>query len=115
MVNTTLYSALWRIFHLNLLGGTSNLTTALSGSLYGLGKVSRKIGAVPFFFNPILQKKLGIGLPLPPHPQFVSIYIVCEKWTKNLGSALPPFIWTKSKRTDTFFGRPSPSDTVEYY
>ena len=28
-------------------------------------------------------------------------------WTTNLGGALPPLIWTKSKRTAIFFGSPS--------
>ena len=44
-------------------------------------------------------KKLGRGLPLPPHPQIDPIYTVCEKWTKYLGRALP----LKSKRTVTVF------------
>ena len=41
-----------------------------------------------------MPKNLGRGLPLPPHPQVVPIYIVCENWTK-------------SKRTAIFFGSPS--------
>ena len=62
------------------------------------------------FFNANVPKNLGRGLPLPPHPQIDPIYTVCEKWTKNLGRALPPLNWTKSKRTATFFGRPSPRE-----
>ena len=31
-----------------------------------------------------------------------------EKVTKNLGRALPPLIWTKSKRTAVFFRAPFP-------
>ena len=50
---------------------------------------------------------MGRGLPLPPHPQIDPIYTVFEMWTKNLGGALPPLIWTKSKRTAIFFGSPS--------
>ena len=38
-----------------------------------------------------MRKKIGRGLPLPPHPQIDPIYTVCEKWTQNLGRALPPF------------------------
>ena len=56
-----------------------------------------------FFFNASVPKNLGRGLPLPPHPQIDPIYTVCEKWTKKLGRAPPPIIWTKSKRTATFF------------
>ena len=55
--------------------------------------------------NANVPKNLGRGLPLPPHPQIDPIYTVCEKWTKNLGRALPPLIWTKSKRTAIFFGK----------
>ena len=64
-----------------------------------------------FFLTPTCQKILaGVTVPLPPHPQIDPIYTVCEKWTKNLGRALPPLNWTKSKRTATFFGRPSPRE-----
>ena len=55
------------------------------------------------FLRHFEEKKLGIGLPLPPHPQFVSIYIVCEKWTKNLGSALPPSHLDKIQKNSYFF------------
>ena len=47
---------------------------------------------VPLFLNANVPKKLGRGLPLPPHPQIDPIYTVCEKWTKNLGRALPSLI-----------------------
>ena len=63
------------------------------------------ITCTTFFFNANVSKNLGRGLPLPPHPQIDPIYTVCEKWTKNLGRALPPLlIWTKFKRTATFSG-----------
>ena len=39
---------------------------------------------------PHVPNNLGRGLPLSPHPQIDLIYTVCEKWTKNLGRALPP-------------------------
>ena len=55
------------------------------------------------FLNANVPNNLGRGLPLPPHPQIDPIYTVCEKWTKKLGRAPPPIIWTKSKRTATFF------------
>ena len=75
----------------------------------GLGRVSRKKVAVlldfvqitsnpplpplppiwttctTFFYNANVPKKLGRGLPLPPHPQIDPIYTVCEKWTQTLG------------------------------
>ena len=55
------------------------------------------------------QKKLGRGLPLPPHPQIDPIYTVCEKWTKSLGRALPspPSFGQNPKEQLLFFGRPS--------
>ena len=54
-----------------------------------------------------MPRNLGRGLPLPPHPQIDPIYTVCEKWTKNLGRALTPLIWTKSKEQLLFFGKSS--------
>ena len=59
---------------------------------------------VPLFFNTNVPKNLGRGLPLPPHPPIDPIYTVCEKWKTKLGRALSLLIWTKSKRTATFFG-----------
>ena len=59
-----------------------------------------------------VPKNLGRGLPLPPHPQIHPKYTVCEKWTKKLGKALPPLIWTKSKRTATFFRETFPKSQV---
>ena len=41
------------------------------------------------FFERQCAKKFGQGSPLPPHTQIDPIYTVCEKWTKNLGRALP--------------------------
>ena len=46
------------------------------------------------------------SFPISKLTQYIH-YTVCEKWTKNLGMALPPLIWTKSKRTATFFVKPS--------
>ena len=57
---------------------------------------------VLLFLNANVPKNLGRGLSLPLLPQIDPIYTVCKKWTKNLGSP-PPIIWTKSKRTATFF------------
>ena len=56
-----------------------------------------------FFLMPMYQKILGRGLPLPPHLQIDPIYTVCEKWTKSLGSAPPPIIWTKIQKSSYFF------------
>ena len=50
-----------------------------------------------------MPKNLGRGLPLPLHPQIDQIYTVCEKWTKNLGRALPPSFGQNKKKTATFF------------
>ena len=74
-----------------------------------LGKVSRKksscsFGFCPNYLNPPppnldnlyhfferqCAKKFGQGSPLPPHTQIDPIYTVCEKWTKNFNTALPP-------------------------
>ena len=45
---------------------------------------------VPLFLNANVPKNLGRGLPpLLPIPKLTQ-YTVCEKWTKNLGRALPP-------------------------
>ena len=69
-----------------------------------------------FFLTPTCQKILaGVTVPLPPHPQIDPLYTVCEKLTKNLGRALPsPLIWTKSKRTATFFLELSLTQSVRY-
>ena len=57
-------------------------------------------------------KKLGRGLPLPPHPQIDPIYTVCEKWTKNFGRALPPSIGQNPKEQLLFSGdRPYKGNT----
>ena len=82
-----------------------------------IGKISRKKLAVLLDFVQITSPlpsiwttcttffNLGRYLPIPI-PELTN-YTVCEKWTKNLGRALHPFIWTKSKRTATFFVKPS--------
>ena len=59
------------------------------------------------FLNTNVPKNLGRGLPLPPSPQIDPIYTVCEKWTKNLGRALPPSFGQNPKEQLLFFGRPS--------
>ena len=55
-----------------------------------------------------MTKKLGRDLLLPPHPQIDPVYTVCEKWTKNLGRALPPPHLDKiQKEQQLFFVKPS--------
>ena len=60
---------------------------------------------VPLFLNANVAKNLGRGLPPPPPLPIPKLtqYTVCEKWTTNFGRAPLPLIWTKSKRTTTFF------------
>ena len=58
---------------------------------------------VPLFLNANVPNNLGRGLPLPPHPQIDPIYTVCEKWTKNLGRALPPPHLDKIQNNSYFF------------
>ena len=63
------------------------------------------------FLNANAPKLFGRGLPLPPHPQIDPIYTVCEKWTNIWAGPSPPLIWTKSKRTATFFRETSLTKT----
>ena len=63
---------------------------------------------VPLFLNANVPKKLGRGLPLPPHPQIDPIYTVCEKWTKILGRALPPPHLDKIQKNSYFFSGDRP-------
>ena len=54
---------------------------------------------------------IGIWRKMTP---FIDQKCTYEKVTNNLGRALPPLIWTKSKRTATFFVKPSLSDFYNF-
>ena len=64
------------------------------------------------FFNANVPKSLGKGLPLLPYPQIDPIYTVCEKWTKNLGRALPPPQLDKIQKNSYFFRETFPKRTL---
>ena len=57
---------------------------------------------VPLFLTPICQTIWAVVTPSLPIPKLTQ-YTVCEKWTNNVGRLPPLLIWTKSKRTATFF------------
>ena len=102
MINVTLYLALWWIFHLNLLGCTSNFTKALSGSLYGLGKVSRKIRDVPFFTS-FWRKKIGHwSPPSSSSPICLNIYSLW-KVDKKFGQCPPPLSFGQNSKEQLLF------------
>ena len=64
------------------------------------------------FLNANVPKNLGRGLPFLPHAQIDQIHIVCEKWTKNLGRALPPPQLDKIQKNSYFFRETFPKRTL---
>ena len=65
------------------------------------------------FLNANVPKNLGKGLPLPPHSQIDPIYTICEKWTKNLGRALPPPSFGQNPKEQLFFSGVRPLESVD--
>ena len=67
---------------------------------------------VPLFLTPMCQKKwagVSPSLPMPKLTQYIySFWKVDEKFGQG---PPPPLIWTKSKRTATFFRETTPTKT----
>ena len=67
-----------------------------------------------FFWTPMCQKiwaGVSPSLPIPKLTQYIQFV---KSGQKIWAGPSPPLIWTKSKRTATFFGKPSLRDDARY-
>ena len=62
------------------------------------------------FFNANVPKNLGRGSPSLPIAKLTQYIQFVKSGQKIWAGPSPPLNWTKSKRTATFFGRPSPRE-----